>query len=47
MKKVVQTVLEMSDYECFRKVARDRGLKVKEASTRRTGGVLSWKKPFM
>jgi len=39
MRKVVQTVLEMSDYERFRKVARDRGLKVKEAAR---SAIIGW-----
>jgi len=32
MAKVVQTTLEEAEYERFRKVAKDRGLKVKEAA---------------
>jgi len=32
MKKVVQTLLEESEYQHFRKIAKGKGLKVKEAA---------------
>jgi len=39
MKKVVQTVLEESEYQNFRKVAKGKGLKVKEATR---SAILHW-----
>jgi hypothetical protein len=41
MGKVVQTVLEESEYERFRKIARNKGLKVKEAAR---SAIVHWTK---
>mgnify|MGYP001082686509 CR=1 FL=1 len=39
MKKVVQTLLEESEYQHFRKIAKGKGLKVKEAAR---SAILHW-----
>ena len=43
MAKVVQTTLEESEYEEFRKAVRRKGLKVKEAAR---SAILGWTKEF-